>query len=111
MEASHESTLTSSQATIIELAAVQASRAAVQESLLFSQMPTRPLDKSSSVDMAMRLPKLQLPNFEGNSLKWPGFLDVFEPSVDKQNIAKVSKFSYLKGALKGAAFTAISGIL
>jgi len=31
-------------------------------------------------------------------------------SVDKQNIAKVSKFSYLKGALRGAAFTAISGI-
>ena len=44
-------------------------------------------------------------------MKWPKFWDVFESSLDKQNIAKVSKFSYLKGALQGAAFTAISGIV
>ena len=109
-EASHVSTLTSSQASMIEHAAVQASRAAIQESLSFSQMSARPLDTSSSADTAMRLPKLQLPNFDGNILKWPEFWDVFESSVDKQNIAKVSKFSYLKGALRGTAFTAISGI-
>ena len=30
--------------------------------------------------------------------------------MDKQNIAKVSKFSYLKRTLRGTAFTAISGI-
>ena len=109
-EASRVSTLTSSQASMIEHAAVQASCAAIQESLSFSQMSARPLDTSSSADTAMRLPKLQLPNFDGNILKWPEFWDVFESSVDKQNIAKVSKFSYLKGALRGTAFTAISGI-
>ena len=38
------------------------------------------------------------------------FWDVFESSLDKQNSAMASKFSYLKGALRGAAFTAISGI-
>jgi len=43
-------------------------------------------------------------------LKWPEFWNVFKSSVDKQNIAKVSKFSYLKGALHGTAFIAISGI-
>ena len=58
----------------------------------------------------MCLPKLQLPNFDENILKWPEFWDIFESSVNKQNIAKVSKFSYLKGALRGAAFTAIPGI-
>ena len=30
--------------------------------------------------------------------------------MHKQNIPKVSKFSYLKGALRGSAFVAISGI-
>ena len=110
LEASRVSTLTSSQASMIEHAAVQASRAAVQESLSFSQRSTQPLDTSLSASTALRLLKLQLPNFDGNILKWPEFWDVFESSVDKQNIAKVSKFGYLKGALRGAAFTAISGI-
>ena len=109
-EASRVSTLISSQASMIEHAAVQASCAAIQESLSISQMSARPLDTSSSANTAMRLPKLQLPNFDGNILKWPEFWDVFESSVDKQNIAKVSKFSCLKGALRGTAFTAISGI-
>ena len=58
----------------------------------------------------MRLPKLHLPNFDGNILKWPEFWDVFESSVDKQNISKVSKFSYLRSVLRGAALVAISGI-
>ena len=31
--------------------------------------------------------------------------------MDKQNIAKVLKYGYLKGPLCGAAFTAISGIV
>ena len=43
-------------------------------------------------------------------MKQPEFWDVIESSVDKQNIAKVSKFSYLKGTLIRAAFTAISEI-
>ena len=68
-EASRVSTLTSSPASMIEHAAVQASRAAIQESLSFSQMSARPLGTSSSADTAMRLPKLQLPNFDGNILK------------------------------------------
>jgi len=35
---------------------------------------------------------------------------VFESSVDKQDISKVSKFSYLRSALHGSALVAISGI-
>ena len=54
---------------------------------------------------------MQLPNFDGNVLKCPEFWDVFESSVDGQNISDVVKFSYLKGVLRGTAFMAISGIL
>ena len=110
LEASRVSTLTSSQAGMIEHAAVQASHTAVQESLSLTQLTPRTLDTSLSADTAMCLPKLHLPNFDGNILKWPEFRDVFESSVDKQNIAKVLKLSYLKGAPHGTAFTAISGI-
>ena len=90
---------------MIEHIAVQASCAAVQESLSLTQLTPRTLDTSLSADTAMRLPKLHLPNLDGNILKWPEFWDVFESSVDRQNIAKVSMFSYLRGC--GAAFTAI----
>ena len=68
-EACRVSTLTFSQASMIEHAAVQVSRAAIQESLSFSQMSAQPLDTSSSADTEMHLPKLQLPNFDGNILK------------------------------------------
>ena len=48
--------------------------------------------------------------FDGNVLKWPEFWDVFESSVDRQNISDVVKFSYLRGVLRRTAFMAISGI-
>ena len=92
---------------MIKHAAVQASCAAVQDSLSFAQKSTQPLDTSLSADTTMHLPNLQLPNFDRNILKWPEFWNVFESSVDKRNIAKVSKFSYLKKALRGADFTTI----
>ena len=58
----------------------------------------------------MNLPKLHLPTYDGSVLKWPEFWDIFEASVHRQNIPKVSKFSYLKGVLRGSAYVAISGI-
>ena len=58
LEASHVSTLTSSQAGMIEHAAVQASHAAVQESLSLTQLTPRTLDTSLSADTAMHLPVL-----------------------------------------------------
>ena len=57
----------------------------------------------------MNLPKLYLPTLDGSVLKWPEFWDIFDASVHRQNIPKVSKFSYLKGALHGSASVAILG--
>ena len=79
----------------------------MQESLSFLHSHPR---SDLAVDTSMRLPKLNLPNFDGNILKWSEFWDVFESSVDKQNISDVAKFSYLRGILRGTAFMAISGI-
>ena len=58
----------------------------------------------------VNLPKMQLPCFDGNIQQWTEFWEMFSTSVDQQNLPKVSKFTYLKGVLRGAAAAAISGI-
>ena len=58
----------------------------------------------------VNLPKIQLPNFEGNVQQWTEFWDMFKTCVDEQNISKACKFNYLKSVLKDAAAAAISGI-
>ena len=58
----------------------------------------------------VNLPKLQLPIFDGDIQQWQEFWDIFKSSVHEQNLTKVSKFSYLKAVLKGAAASAVSGI-
>ena len=65
-------------------------------------------DQFNSLNVS--LPKLQLLTFSGDIQQWPEFWAMFNSSVHKQNLPKVSKFSYLKGVLKGSAAVAISGI-
>ena len=65
---------------------------------------------SNNIESSVRLPKLQLPNFDGNVLRWPEFWDIYESSVHRQDIPKVVKYSYLKGALRGSAASVIAGI-
>ena len=59
--------------------------------------------------LSVSLPKLQLLTFSGDIQQWPEFWDMFNSSVHEQNLPKVSKFSYLKGVLKGSTAAAISG--
>ena len=47
----------------------------------------------------MKLPKLNLPTFDGNLLLWQEFWDIFDCAVHQQNILNVTKFSYLKNSL------------
>ena len=63
----------------------------IQESLSHSRT------QNDTTDTSIRLPKMQLPNFDGNVLKWPELWDVFESFADRQNILGVVKFSYLRG--------------
>ena len=88
---------------IVEQAAVQATRAVIQENLSHSHT------QNDTTDTSIQLPKMQLPNFD-DFLKRPEFWDVFESSVDRQNISNVVKFSYLREILRGTAFMAISKI-
>ena len=69
--------LTSSSQEQLQPIVEQATRAVIQESLSHSRT------QNDSIDTSIRLPKMQLPNFDGNVLKWPEFWDVFESSVDR----------------------------
>ena len=73
---------------------------------------TEPQDNnmSNNTGVKMKLPKLHLPTFEGNILYWQEFWDVYKTAVHEQDISNVTKFSYLKGALRKAAAISIHGI-
>lgn len=59
----------------------------------------------------VKLPKIQLPTFNGEVLKWTTFWQQFESCVDsKSDLASVVKFSYLVGQLKGDAKTVLDGL-
>ena len=57
----------------------------------------------------VELPKLELPKFSGNVLKWQKFWDSFEASINKnRNLQPVDKFNYLEAELEGDAKAVIS---
>ena len=58
-----------------------------------------------------RLPKLYLPKFKGDVMKWATFWDAFELSVDKvEEMSPIDKFNYLNSLLEGEASRAIQGL-
>lgn len=55
-------------------------------------------------ESAIKLPKLTLPKFSRNLLRWKEFWDAFESAVDKkEKINGINKFNYLKSNLEGQA--------
>ena len=95
-----------------EQIALQVTRTVIQENLSLQAPSFQPPENVSSnnIESSVRLPKLQLPNFDGNVLRWPEFWDIYESSVHRQDIPKVVKYSYLKGALRGSAASVMAGI-
>jgi len=57
-----------------------------------------------------KLPKLTLPKFSGDPLKWTPFWDQFLVMIDNTELPAISKFSYLRSVGEGDAAEAISGL-
>ena len=57
-----------------------------------------------------KLPKLNLPVFNGDVLQWQSFWDQFVAAVDSTDLPDVSKFSYLRASLEGEPKAAIQGL-
>ena len=92
----------------VETAAVVAARAAVKAQTAQSQpQQANVLANQPST----RLPKLELPTFDGALLAWPQFSDVFQTSVhDQPGISNVTKFTYLRTCLRGQALRTLDGL-
>lgn len=65
-----------------------------------SQPTTGQLNSQSE---SIPMPKITLPKFDGNYLKWQEFYDLFSSLVGSQSIPKVQKIWYLKTHLVGEA--------
>ena len=60
---------------------------------------------------SVNVPKLELPSFNGDKLKWSEFWDTLEATVDQNsNLSNIEKLSYLNSKQVGEAKQAISGI-
>ena len=66
---------------------------------------------TQSTPRKVNLPKLQLPKFDGNILKWTPFYDAFCAAVHNDNhLDNIQKFQYLCSTLSGEAAHAIEGL-
>ena len=67
---------------------------------------------TSTVDKHSKLPKLEVPSFDGNVLHWQKFWEQFETSVDSRDgLTNAEKLVYLQQAIRnGSARTAIEGL-
>ena len=58
----------------------------------------------------LKLPKLELPKFDGVVFKFQNFWDQFEVAVhNNDNVPAVQKFTYLRSVLEGIAYQTIEG--
>lgn len=58
-----------------------------------------------------RLPKLELPKFDGNIEYWQTFYDTFSSLVhDNNNLSSIEKFHYLLSCLSGSALSIAKGV-
>ena len=59
----------------------------------------------------VNLPKLTIPTFTGDILKWAEFQDMYKSSVeDHHGLSDVQKFTYLREHLSGVAYETIAGL-
>ncbi|XP_066937038.1 uncharacterized protein [Clytia hemisphaerica] len=70
-------------------------------------LPTASVSSGASVS---RLPKIELPTFKGDPLKWQGFWDQFKISIhENERKNDIDRFNFLKKYLTGEALDSIKG--
>ena len=59
----------------------------------------------------VKLPKISLPSFDGDVMKWAAFWDSFNSAIHTNNtLSEIDKFNYLRSLLQGTAYDAIAGL-
>ncbi|GFY45804.1 integrase catalytic domain-containing protein [Trichonephila inaurata madagascariensis] len=71
---------------------------------------TNIIRNSFKTENSVKLPRIHINTFNGESSEWLDFYNSFEIAIHKNDtLSKIEKFTYLKSYLRGAASTAISG--
>ena len=66
---------------------------------------------TTSTTARVKLPKISLPHFRGNLMRWPTFWDSFNSAVHTNDqLSEIDKFNYLRSLLEGVAYDAIAGL-
>ncbi|XP_078309420.1 uncharacterized protein LOC144617852 [Crassostrea virginica] len=61
--------------------------------------------------LSVGLPKLELPSYNGDKLRFKEFWDSFDATINKNSkLSRIEKFNYLRSKLTGEAKEAISGL-
>lgn len=59
----------------------------------------------------MRLPKISLPRFDGDPVKWTSFWDSYQSAIHlNSDISEIDKFNYLRSLLDHTALDSIDGL-
>lgn len=66
------------------------------------------MNTSHRHSIEVRLPKINIPIFDGNYMEWQSFFDIYTSTIhERENLTGAQKFQYLKGVLKGEPATLI----
>ncbi|XP_054724251.1 uncharacterized protein LOC129234281 [Uloborus diversus] len=87
-------------------------RAAESQKELFESSISKDESNSQSfkIERCMKLPKLTIHKFYGDSSCWLEFWGQFSNAIDKnKSLSPIDKFSYLKSLLGGSAYNAVAG--
>ena len=83
----------------------------MQEQILHFQELSLQQHNPRAGTVAVKLPKLELPTYNGDKIKFKEFWDAFEATVHKNmKLSNIEKFNYLRSRLTGPANLAISGL-
>ena len=73
-------------------------------------LDSKPVPKSSSQKSA-KLPRIEVPSFDGDPLRFRTFWDTFECMIDKDDtLDEQMKFTYLRAKMEGKAKLALEGL-
>ncbi|XP_029055294.2 uncharacterized protein LOC114882599 [Osmia bicornis bicornis] len=66
---------------------------------------------TASAPMAIKLPEMRLPTFDGTIEEWSSFHDIFTLMIDRnEDLTPVQKFQYLRSTLTGKAAACIKAL-
>ena len=73
--------------------------------------PPDPAISGTTRGAKVKLPKISLPRFNGNPVKWTSFWDSYQSAIHlNPDLSDVDKFSYLRSLLDSTAYDAIAGL-